>query len=88
MVGEVMTDLATITDIDGAPPIDTEAEMVDLVSRHPLAFSQGFSEGLGAVSTLYADEPESDRSLAYDLGRVCREALHESLSTLHGGGNE
>jgi len=83
-----MTDLATTIDINGAPPVDAEAEMVDLISRHPLAFSQGFAEGLGAASTLYADEPESDRSMAYDLGRVCREALHESLSTLHGGGNE
>lgn len=71
-----------------APPVDTEAEMVDIISRHPLAFSQGFSEGLGAANPMYADEPESDRSLAYDLGRTCREALHEALSTNDGGGNE
>lgn len=73
---------------EAAPPVDPETEMVDLVSRYPLAFSQGFSEGLGAANPMYGDEPDSDRSLAYDLGRTCREALHEALSTNDGGGNE
>lgn len=58
----------------------TEKEMVDLIGRYPIEFSQGFIEGLGAVGMTYDDDPESDRSTAYDIGRTMREGLHEILS--------
>ena len=59
--------------------MNVEQEFVDLIIRYPEEFGRGFAEGLLSVGTTYDDDPESDRSVAYDLGRNLRESFHEAL---------
>ena len=53
-------------------------ELTDLIIRYPEEFGRGFAEGLLSTGVTYDDNPESDRSLAYDIGRTLREAFHET----------
>lgn len=40
--------------------------------RHPAIALLGFREGNGDVGMTYDDDPESPRSVAYDVGRTLR----------------
>ena len=54
-------------------------EMSDLMNRYPVEFCRGFAEGLLSTGITYDDNPESDRSMAYDMGRTLREVAEESV---------
>lgn len=43
-----------------------------LISAHEAEFALGYAEGDGDVGMTYDDDPGSDRSVAYDLGRSLR----------------
>ncbi len=40
--------------------------------RHPTVAWLGFREGRGDLGMTYDDDPESPRSVAYDVGRTVR----------------
>ena len=57
----------------------TAPRICELITAHRMEFMLGLLEWNLGVGTTYDDDPESNRSQAYDLGRTLGEAL--SLST-------
>jgi hypothetical protein len=49
-------------------------DVVRLIVMHPAEFALGYDEGLDSMGMTYDDDPGSDRSVAYDLGRSLRES--------------
>ena len=47
-----------------------------LIAEHPTEFDLGFEEGLDDMGMTCDDDPESDRSTAYDLGRSLRRGIN------------
>lgn len=48
-------------------------EILFLINSHPNEFILGYTEGLGGVGMTYDNDPTSNRSSAYDLGRALRQ---------------
>jgi hypothetical protein len=53
--------------------LEKAREFHRLIAAHPAEFALGYAEGDGDVGMTYDDDPGSDRSLAYDLGRSLRQ---------------
>ena len=50
--------------------------------RHPLVFLMGLREATGDFGMTYDDDPESPRSVAYDMGRNLGEWLNDRRETV------
>jgi|LakMenEpi03Aug12_release.lakeMendotaPanAssembly.Ray.scaffolds.fasta_scaffold15635_4 hypothetical protein len=50
-----------------------------LIIAYPNEFKLGFTEGMNPFGITYDNNPESDRSQAYDLGRSLRQGMYTVL---------
>lgn len=64
----VHDDNATAVALGKTLLLDPPNRALDIL-RHPDAFVLGLAESAGDVGVTYDDDPESPRSVAYDLGR-------------------
>ena len=53
----------------------TGTEAANIIWAHPLEFAWGFDEGDEAMGVTFDNDPESPRSVAYDLGRSLRKGM-------------
>jgi hypothetical protein len=60
-------------DFDFPHPAD---KLLRALIRHPEEFRLGFDEGDGDVGMTYDDDPSSERSAAYDMGRSYKRGIH------------
>lgn len=57
----------------------TGSEALSAINEHPAVFAWGFDEGLDSMGCTFDDDPESPRSVAYDLGRSLRQGMGVAL---------
>lgn len=58
--------------MDHAELLEKARRFHQLIVAHEAEFALGYAEGDGDMGMTYDDDPGSDRSMAYDLGRSMR----------------